>query len=904
MMKQSGTEDGQGDMQMTFPWRRFSRMVVFLVWCLLIPAIIQGEEERSNVAVLPFGIYTSEPMDHLKEGFQEILSLHIAKKGLTVINPDVVNRYPKAYSSVLEEKDLYAMGKDLNADWVITGSITQIGDKISISLKLLDTTKDKPPFSLSLVEDDMDQMADIAERTSAAVYERMTGAVHIDSIQVKGNRRIETEAILSVIEIQRGDEIDPERLNRELRSIYRMGFFEDVSIETEDSPTGKIVTFVVTEKPSIAKIIFEGVKKGKEDELMEEAGIKVYSIVDRNEIRLSINRLKEYYRKKGYYYAEITEKIEELPDNWISLTYEINKGEKVFIRKIEFVGNHEFDDDDLKDIMVSREKGFFSWLTDSGRLDEKALEYDLLKISAFYQTHGFMKAMAGGPEISFDKKGVSVTIEITEGPRYRIHDVRVDGDLLGTAEELLQHVNITKEEFFNRDIVIEDKQALERIYEDEGYAYAEISPLTQEDDEKRLVDITYHIDKASKVRFERINIIGNTRTRDKVIRRELEVIEGEYFNGTAITKSTESLNRLGYFDNVEMVTRKGSEDDLMILDVHIEEKPHLGSLQFGVAYSDYEGLVGQVAVTRENLFGRGQSLGVSMYRGDRSKSLSLRFAEPWLCDKDISGSISVYGSKLEYYEYTTKSVGGALGVGFPLEAWGLGDLTRGSVRISHDNSDISDIEVIAAYVIKEMAGKNVTNSIAFGIGRDSRDRPLFTNKGSVNSFSIETAGGFLGGDVGFNKYQVSTEWYFPLPWSTVFVAKGTAGLIKRKEGNKLPVFQKYILGGPGSVRGFDEYSISPRDPVSGDRIRGEKMMFYNFEYRIPIREREMVGVVFFDAGNVWTEEQNYDFTDMRMAVGVGVMWDSPMGPLSIFFGKKLDPHRDESSSELQMGGLF
>jgi outer membrane protein insertion porin family len=349
------------------------------------------------------------------------------------------------------------------------------------------------------------------------------------------------------------------------------------------------------------------------------------------------------------------------------------------------------------------------------------------------------------------------------------------------------------------------------------------------------------------------------------------------------------------------LTRKGSQDDLMILDVHIEERPHLGSFQFGIAYSEYEGMVGQIAVSRENLFGRGQTLGVSMYKGGRSKSLSLRFGEPWLFDKDISGSITVYGSKREYYEYTTESMGGALGVGFPLEAWGLGDLTRGSVRISYDNSDIDEIEETAARVIREMAGKNVTNSIALGIGRDSRDRPLFTSKGSVNSFSIETAGGFLGGDVAFNKYQVKTEWYFPLFWSTVFMVRGTAGLIKPKGQTKVPVFQKYILGGPGSVRGFDEYSISPRDPVTGDRVRGEKMMYYNFEYRIPIREKEMYGVVFFDAGNVWTEEQDYDFTGMRMAVGVGVMWDSPMGPLSIYFGKKLDPHSDESSSELQMG---
>jgi outer membrane protein insertion porin family len=208
--------------------------------------------------------------------------------------------------------------------------------------------------------------------------------------------------------------------------------------------------------------------------------------------------------------------------------------------------------------------------------------------------------------------------------------------------------------------------------------------------------------------------------------------------------------------------------------------------------------------------------------------------------------------------------------------------------------------------IKEMEGKNVTNSITLGISRISWDRPWLPSKGSYNGFSVETAGGFLGGDVGYNKYQLRTEWYFPLFWSTVFVAKGNAGLIKRKGQEKLPVFKKYILGGVGTVRGFDDYSISPRDPISGDRIRGEKMMFYNFEYRFPLgKEKGITGLVFFDAGNVWTEEEDFDFTGMRMSVGVGGMWVTPMlGRMSIFYGRKLNPHTNESAGEIQFSQGF
>jgi outer membrane protein insertion porin family len=897
----------QGGTQIAIPWIRFSKVVAVSVLCLLMPVLVQGEEEDNKVAVLPFQIYTAEPMDHLRQGFQEMLSLCISRKGFPVVNTAVVNQHPKAFLSVLEEKDLYAIGHDLDADWVVTGSITEIGDKVSLNLKLLDMTTVKRPVSLSIVGDDINQLEDVAERAADAIYDQIKEVVRIESIQVRGNRRIETEAILTVIETQKGDGFDVERLNRDLRAIYRMGYFTDISIESEDGPTGKIVTFVVNEKPSITKIRFEGAKKGKEDDLREEAGIKLYTIFDENEIRQSINRLKEYYHKKGYYNAEITERIDELEDNSISLTYEINRGEKVYISEIKFIGNSEYDDGDLKDVMHTSEKGWLSWLTNSGKVDETAMEYDVHNIGVFYRNNGFMNAKVSGPEISVNKDGeLTLTIEITEGSRYRMNKVKVEGDLLETEEELLEYTNIGKEEFYNAEVIYEDMQALKRVYADQGYAYTEVSPLISEDDENHLVNISYHIDKGKKVRFERINIFGNTKTRDKVIRRELEVVEGGVYNETAITKSTESLNRLGFFDNVEMGTENGSQDDLIVLDVSVEESYKTGSFTFGIAYSDYEGLVGHASISRENLFGRGQSIGTSVYWGDLSKNVTIQFTEPWLFDKDISGTVMGYLQEYEYYEYTMESYGLAVGMGFPLESWGLGDLTRGSIRLGHDASDIYDVAPSAAKVIRDMQGRNTTNSITLAISRISWDQPWLPTKGSANSFSFETAGGILGGEVGYNKFDLRTEWYFPLFWGTVFVAKGDVGLIKRKGQEALPVFKKYILGGPGSVRGFDDYSISPRDPVSGDRIRGEKMMFYNFEYRFPLsKEQGITGLVFFDTGNVWTIEENYDFRDMRMAVGVGGMWYTPMlGRMSIFYGRKLDPHTNESAGEIQFSGGF
>jgi outer membrane protein insertion porin family len=603
--------------------------------------------------------------------------------------------------------------------------------------------------------------------------------------------------------------------------------------------------------------------------------------------------------------VQIKERIEELPNNEISLIYEIAEGEKLYIRKIEFVGNTQFDDDDLKDIMETSEKGFFSWFTDSGLLDEKKLEFDAQKIISFYHNKGYIKAKAGEPKISYEKeKGLNITIEIIEGHQYMVNEVNVAGDLVKPADELLKNVNIKKEKFFNREVVRRDSLVLRGTYTDEGYAYVEVSPMIKEDDEKNLVDITYTISKGERVRFERINITGNTITRDKVIRRELRVIEGEYFSGKALRKSTANLHRLGFFEDVEVQTKKGSEEDLMVLNVNVKERP-TGSFSIGAGYSSFENAIVIFQIAQNNLFGFGQRLGASVSIGGRTQNFDIRFTEPWLFDRPLSGGFDLYNWEREFDEYTQDSLGGALRFGFRL---GFDEFIRVSARYAYDDADISDVAATASTAIKDTEGQNVTSSISLGISRDSRDRPFYTSKGSINSFNFETAGGFLGGDVGFNKVVARTAWYFPLFWKTVFVTQGRWGWIDQKSDEKLPVYHKFRTGGINTVRGFEFASISPRDPLTGDRIGGEQMMIYNVEYRFPlIKEQGVVGLVFFDAGNVFTDDPTaVTISGLRTSAGGGIRWYSPVGPLRIEYGKNLNQKPGESSGEWEftMGGTF
>ncbi|MBW2345724.1 MAG: hypothetical protein JRF53_17325, partial [Deltaproteobacteria bacterium] len=469
-------------------------VLLILVACVFFRPNLVVAEERGRLAVLPFRVHALKPLDHLERGLQKMLTVRVEKRGFDVVSPDMINKHPLAFLPQLEMRDLVKMGKDLGCDWIVVGSLTQIGKRISLDLKMIDVTKEKPPFFVFMVAEDIDALSETAERIAVSMDHQISGVAQVDSVRVMGNQRIEKAAILAVIGTKKGD----------LRDIYKMGFFEDVKTETEDGPRGKIVSFKVVEKPSIGKVRFEGNEKVDDDELREKLAIRLYSILDQNEIKQGINRLKEYYREKCYYNAEINERTEPLPGNQVLVEFVIKENEKVYVKKIQFEGNKHFDDGDLKDIMLTSEKDILFWFTDSGVLDKKKLEFDGHKITAFYHNHGFIKAKVGEPNITYEKdKGLTITIEVQEGEQYGVNRVSIEGDLIVPVEELMEEVRIGKEKVFNREVVRNDVLALKGIYNDEGYAYAEVRPRTKDNDETRMVDITYVISKEQKVRFER-----------------------------------------------------------------------------------------------------------------------------------------------------------------------------------------------------------------------------------------------------------------------------------------------------------------------------------------------------------------------------------------------------------------
>lgn len=727
----------------------------------------------------------------------------------------------------------------------------------------------------------------------------------IREVQVRGNQRIEDDAILRVTRSKAGDVYDEALLSEDLQAIYAMGWFDDVRVEAEKSPDGNIVIFAVQEKPTIREIQFSGNIAIEDEELKENVDISSGSILNIFKVRRNIKIIESLYKDKNYHNVRVEYKIEPLDNNQANLSFEIEEGEKVRIKTITFDGNSAYDSETLKDLMETDEKGFFSWLTSSGELNREELQQDIYILTAFYQNNGYAEARVGEPEIEYRDEWIYILIKINEGPRFEMGRVDLRGDFIKPKETLLAQTKVSEEAYFNRDAIRQDVLALTDIYADEGYAHADVYPDIRTDPEKLTVDITFHITKNKPVYFERINIHGNTKTRDKVIRRELKVYEQELYSSKRLKRSVGDLYRMDYFEDVKVKPQPGSAEDRMILDIEVVEKP-TGTFTFGGGYSAVDKLYVMASVSERNFLGRGQILELAVQTGGSSRQYSFGFTEPWLFDIPLSAGVDAYRVERDYDYYDRSSTGGALRFGYPLI-----DFTRGYVKYAYDVSDITN-------VVDEYEENNIINetkyeesSASFSVVYDSRNRQFNPSEGSRHSITLKYAG--LGGNIGYGKVIAETGWYFPLFWGTVGFLHGEGGYVRRASGKFLPDWERFYLGGINSVRGFDWRDISPveendnySEPIP---VGGNEYIQFNAEFLFPIiKESGLVGLFFYDAGNAWADDRDNaeSYSGLRDSAGFGIRWFSPMGPLRLERGYILDPKPGEGSGrwEFSMGGSF
>jgi outer membrane protein insertion porin family len=852
-----------------------------------------------KVAVFPFTILSKEPLTYLGERIQQSIRERLEKDGFGMVPAEGLNREISLLRQPLNEAAALEIGKKLGADVVLFGDLIKVGPTLAIESRLFDLTGKRVPATIKVEGVGLGALDQLSQKLAQEASFKILGQERIAKIEAKGNRRVDKDAILAAIQTREGDLTSPAKLRDDLKAVYNLGFFNDVKIDVSDTPQGRVLTFLVDEKPAIQDIIIQGNRKLKSDKIKEALDIKLYSVTSDAAIREKIDKVRGLYKEKGYYEVTVNYRLDPISKTDVNLVVDINEGGKIYVRKIGFEGNHSFKDKVLKDVMETKEKSLISFITGSGILKKDYLERDVEKVSGFYFNHGYIKAKVSEPKVDIRGNGIYITVPIEEGPQFKVGKIDFQGDLLESADILKGKLDIAKEKIYSRELVQKDMTTLSDLYADKGYANADISPLLKENDQDLTVDLTFDIRQGEKVSFERIEIVGNIKTRDKVVRRELRVYEQELFNATNIKRSTQNLRRLEFFEDVNFATSPGSSPDKINLKINVKERP-TGSFGLGAGYSTQDKVVGMLEVSQSNLFGRGQQLKAQAMLGAISRRYRLSFTEPYLFDRPLSFGFDTYNWLREYDEYTRKSIGGDIRLSHPLR-W---EYQRVYFSYRYEYVKLDNLIWDPSPSLALAATLHTTSAVAVTWRRDSRDAVFTPSRGSDHSISIEQAG--LGGQVAYTRFIAESGWYFPLKWGTVGVLHGRIGYMLHNSWGQLPVYEKFYLGGIDTIRGFKYADISPRDPNTWERLGGEKFVQINTEYRFPLfKKLGLTGLVFFDAGNVYPNNENY-FNYLRTSIGAGVRWYSPMGPLRVEWGYNLKkkPWEKQSNWEFSVGGTF
>lgn len=871
--------------------------LLFIIVLYFFPTAAYSQEKVSLV-ILPFEIHSMEDLSYLQDEISNVITKNLEQEGAVILTPGTLPDF-KSEETIESFDRIRNFGVKNGADHVVWGSLTLIGHKFSLDVKMIKSFGEAPPIVFIKEGLGIENLPGTAKRLARDIGMKLFKREIVASVVITGNKRIEADAIKRVIKSKSGEIYLPKKLSEDLKAVYSMGYFDDIRIETEETPGGKKIVFKVKEKPTIRVIRLKGNKVFKDDKIKENLTIKTGSILNTFKVQSNINRIEEIYKEKNYHNVNVTYTVLPIEHNQVDLEFTIDEGEKVLIESINFEGNNAYTDKELKKLMKTTEKGFFSWLTSSGDLKREDLDQDITKLSSFYYNNGYIQAKIGEPKIEFKENEITITIKIDEGPQFKVGNVDVTGDLVLPKEELLKKLKITKETYYNREVVRNDILALTDLYSDEGYAYADISPRIEKDFDTLKVNITYVVNKGKLVYFENIIIGGNTKTRDKVIRRELKVYEQELYSGRELKQGVRNLYRLDFFEDIKVNTVKGSADDKMILKVDVTEKS-TGSFSFGAGYSSEENVFGMASIMQRNLFGRGQILQLQAQIGSRTTQYNLNFTEPWLFDIPLSAGIGLYNWETDYDTYDRKSIGGRIRFGYPVYKF-----TRANIGYNYDHADISNISEDAAESIKDLEGTNITSAVTASLIYDSRDRAFNPTEGSKHSISIEYAG--LGGNIAFTKYLADTGWYIPLFKETTGFLHGKTGYVKENSGGILPDYERFYLGGINSMRGYEWREIHVLDE-EGNEIGGDKFVQFNVEYLIPLlKDQGIVGVLFYDMGNVFNDDESIDLGNLRSSTGFGFRWYSPVGPIRIEYGYKLDVKEGEEKGgqwEFSMGSAF
>jgi len=868
----------------------------------LLPGIAMALEP--NTTFLPFKINAPDASS-LAEKADKALEQETTAKKFTMMPRSQAERlvdYNGAWPPPAAK--LKSIAEATGANYIVIGSLNKLGDRLSVDCAIIDVLAPKSPHSAFREADSIKDLDKVTGEIVSAMLAYSNRRFTVASIAPAGNERIDAGAILQKISTKPGDLYDPTLLRQDLKAVFGMGYFDSVEIDTTDSESGKKVIFQVKEKPLIGNVVITGAQEIKEQDVRDAAHIAANSILNPTKVNEAVEKIKELYKSKGYYNTEVNTKISSPANGNAEVLIAIKEGKKITIGKIGFTGNKSFSEGDLNGpIQTSTHKWWISWLTDAGVLKMDILKQDAERISTYYLNHGFIDARVGDPIVEQKEGELFITFPIEEGARYKVGTVDIQGDLIKNKEDLLATLKIRDEEYFNRQVLRDDITRLTHLYSEQGYALAEVSPKISKTEVEKKVEIMLHVEKGAIAYINRVEIQGNSRTRDNVIRRDLKVQEGGRFDSKAIETSTKKLNRLGFFEEATVTPKPSLVENQMDVLVDVKEKS-TGQFSIGAGYSSSEHVLFMGEIAENNIFGTGNKLSLAASTSSLNTRYNLNFTNPRIYDSEVSGSIDLFDWEHIYTDYTKDSVGTTLRVGHPLfEEWRI--YYGYTISDTHLKNLTAGMDPNNPIVLSKDI--NLTSEVELSLVRDTRDKLFSPTTGSRNSITTSYAGGPLGGDADFTKVEGSSSWYYPLFWSTVFHVRGSAGKAFENEAGHLPVYENFYLGGMNSIRGFKSASISPLDSTGVYKVGGDKEWFGNVSLIHPVvKDMGIDGEIFTDFGNVYASNQNWDFGDYKKAAGVGVLWASPLGPLRLAWGFNLDPKNGEASNtwDFSMGGNF
>lgn len=744
----------------------------------------------------------------------------------------------------------------------------------------------------------------------------------VKDIRVEGIQRTEAGTVFSYLPVKVGDTMDDEKASAAIKALFATGFFKDVRLEQQ----GNVLIVVVEERPAISKVDIVGSKEFTKEQLttgLKQAGLTEGRIFDKSVLDRAVQEIKRLYFSKGKYAVQIETTVTPLERNRVSITFNIQDGAVAKIKQINIVGNKAFKEKQLLGLFSLQTPGFFSWYTKNDQYSKQKLAADLETLKSFYLNRGYLEFNVDSTQVSItpDKQNIYITVNISEGDKYTVSSVKLAGETIVPAAELEKLIAVKPGEVFSREKLTETAKKIGDRLGNDGYAFANVNAVPDVDKEKHQVAFTFYVDSGRRVYINRINVTGNTRTKDEVVRREFRQMEGAWYAADKIKRSRERVERLGYFDNVNVETPAvAGTTDQVDLDLGVTEKA-TGSIMVGAGFSSSEGLILSGSIAQNNLFGTGNQLSLQVNSGKINKVYSVSYTNPYFTPDGLSLGYDLYRrdinttslSSVATYQNSTKGVGVRLGIP-------LNEKDSINLGLAYERFDLTvDANSPTQYqaFVNQFGSSNDTVRADLGWARDSRDSLTYPTEGMLQRVYGEV--GVPPGSLEYYKLSYQQQWFKPLSKNFTLMLNGEVGVANGYAGKPLPFFKNFYAGGVSSVRGFDTSTLGPKlsDPVNGIvAAGGNKRIVGNAELLFPmpgLKDDKSVRMsVFADAGSTWGPDDylgrysSFSFKDLRYSTGVALSWISPVGPLKFSLAKPLNPKPDDKTQVFQftLGTVF